>query len=383
MQIEYTNTAEDFQSLARYTARWWDHTFAPACFVLGVLPPAVLSAWGGHTLWAAAGLALGLAAALLRYWSDRRLASQFSDGVRATLKLTPVWLDFRTHFGETRIRWPAIRESVEHDGRLLVRWNRLYFIIPRAAFASPGEYEAFRGELNERIREANATPADLSGQAPPPGPLPASEVECEVCYRNEWYDITWGVARATGTKVLRPVRFFLATFVMGTIGLLFQTLTTGIGIGLGQAATTYVGYQWTLLIAYRIQWYVLGLSDVVTVPRRLQLSNLHLAMSEPLEEQILPWERIEAIDHDDRYNYIFSTRVPFTGFVVPRSAFASDVDFEWFYYFAAERHAKAQEGKKAAAPSEPEPQTSSGPLPAVPVETGNPYQAPRSDAPNL
>lgn len=378
MTVEITYTREDIEALTRYVARWWHLSYIPAGCLLAAVPGALLSAWLGSPGWALLDLFVALFCGLA--WLARLPKQSPAFDPQAygtyTLDVTTDFLVWNSTRGKGRWGWSCVEKVATFEDRLMLHIGIDVWMAPRHSFASQADFEAFQQAVRERAGEA-APLRSVAKDAPLlPGPLGPDVASVEVSFQSTPEDL-----QAVANRVRLPFH----RYIDGRIGMGF-----GIGTGLQLASLLFTDLGWMLLVAGQtismvscaetavyagslvIERWTRGIDFRSQMPVRLQLSREGLGVSTCLFEFTMPWEEIAALDRDDRYIYLIQNFDTLDTTPVPKRAFADSEACARFWAFASEWHAASLRRKFAhlmpEALGEPE----------VRVESGNPYQPPRT-----
>jgi hypothetical protein len=385
MEIRYRNEPKDLR-LAVRTFSWFDRLqqrFVDLwlCMVIGMIPGAV---WLIHAeRWSALALGTGIAGVLVLILAIliRRSTRNNTEGLQEqTLRLEPGWLEAQTETSWSRRGWELVSQVTVVSGGVVIggdSWG--WHVIPARAFATEEDAQQF-AELATQYWEAARQNPPAGIELVPPAwfqlPPPLFRLTYQLTEADLLKVLLGGGEQQKSSEPSKPAPKQLGC---GTVWIL-TVIAMAVVLFLSQSARWTYSRQlfWTgiLYVLSCVVFWVPGMLLIQRLRGRLAIrkaslpaEELTLTISGCLLRSIgrtsfLHWKDVLAVLQNES---VINFKLIGNHFqVIPKRSFNSTQEADQFYQQCQEYWTAAQ-----ADPATPIA------VPAVVIETGNPYQSPR------
>ncbi len=383
MRVQYQNTLEELQQLLRlfplWQRMWWQYgmmfvVVLPSCLPASLLVLVVAGWQGLAASWALVTACIGYVLI-----ANRGAASAGNPKALRPMSITiePEYVELQSDLGWSRRDWSLIHQVVVSADHIRLFQSALEFhAIPKRVFASAEEAEQFAETARRYWQESQSASKPRFAPTEPPTvepegtSAPMLNVRFQ-CTPHELVDVATGGLHQPGQKRPSAVSKWIHV-LLGIVGSLFLFLWIEdmgwlIGLLCSMAAFVLLSLSFGVLMG-PIQRVILRMNvpDYRLLPHQLVISPTAVAYQTPRSIAWALWTSYDQVEQDERF-VVFYYSKPHIAQVIPKSAFNSPADAQQFGDAAIAFH------ETALTPADSEP------LDAIVLETGNPYQSPRTE----
>ncbi|PQO43569.1 YcxB family protein [Blastopirellula marina] len=382
MQVEFESHSHDaaaIQDAGSSSQTWRTNLLLILCGILiglpGVVPALIL---GYH--WIALLIGIVFYSVLFQY-AKRLLRPSEEVPVPASgvirFRLQPNYLEHEFLWNRGRTAWSHIQEAVVHDDFLHIRVDpATSFIIPRRAFGTIDEMQAFAATAQAHIAAAReTTPPAIGLYDDDFFAAWTKEAGLTVEYQNTRAD--WAYALEKGgagahwqswqNRVARNAFYLVLCAAMIFMASKVQHVGLAAAVLVASAAFWYVG-SITLLLLARERRRQSGVPEQWLTNRTLFISPVGVISLTSFAIYCSDWHYYEEVADDNGFVYFIADKV--VSVLAPKRAFPSIGQAEHFAQEAAQWHAKA------LMPLEEPPEAASAAV--SPSDDKNPDQSPQT-----